>query len=79
MSEPYEKQPARLQLDTAAAQAVVNSGLVVANRLMLGQASDEKVAAFVSALRELHLEIAGAIFDAALPQRPVRSGEEGKG
>jgi len=79
MSEPLEDprpKAARLPLDVSVAQGVVAAGLVIADRLLRGQASDERTTAFVSALRSLHLDVAGAQFDAALPSRPARNGEE---
>jgi len=64
--------PARQPIvDVGVVRRAVKAGLVVLEREFRRGAPDEKILAFLSALKDLHLDAAGAEFDALLPARPL--------
>jgi len=66
-SQPeYPRIPLRVDL----AEAVVRTGLVIAERLLRTGRTDPKVQEYVSVLREFHADTAMAEFDLALGNPP---------
>lgn len=66
----------RLAVDSGLVRRAVDAGIIIAERALRGGSTDPKVAAFVDALKQLHLDLAGAEFDARLPRPPARPGGE---
>lgn len=64
---PTARQPI---VDTGVARRAVKAALAVLARDLGKATADEKTFALRAAMRELHLDIAGAEFDAALPTPP---------
>jgi hypothetical protein len=64
----------RLPIDTSLARATVDATVKLLGQLSDGRRSEPAWVEARDAARALHLEVAGAEFDARLPARPARSG-----
>lgn len=76
MAEPTNGAGPRLPLDIALVHAAVDSAIRLLGQLSEGRQREPAWIEAKEAARALHLDIAGAEFDARLPARPPRSGGE---
>lgn len=66
---PASSPPRQPIVDVGVARRAVKAGLVILEREFRRGVPDEKTLAFLAALKDLHLDAAGAEFDALLPAR----------